>query len=196
MIDDGIVNVLLLYVCDIVDNYKYLGTVLNYNGSYVCNIKALSPVVTKAMFALLLKGRKLSLDVDTVLHLFDTIIKAIQLYNSEVWVYCRMQLIARIPLIFLLMLLLKLNKNTPNVMVYGELGCYPLHLSIKVRMASFGHKIVTSATDKIAVRMYKLLYSMFQTDATISTWLLYVKQTLDYVGLTYIWLAQGMSVTV
>ena len=93
-------------------------------------------------------------------------------------------------------MLLKVNKSTPNVMVFGELGCYPLHLSIKVRMASFGHKIVTSATDKIAVRMYKLLYSMFQTDATISTWLLYVKQTLDYVGLTYIWLAQGMSVTV
>ena len=61
----------------------------------------MSPVVTKAMFALLLKGRKVSLDVDTILHLFDTMIKAIQLYNSEVWVYCKTELIECIQLRFL-----------------------------------------------------------------------------------------------
>ena len=54
--------------------WKYLGTILTYSGSYVPDIKALSAIVTKAMFALLQKGCKLSLDVATMLHLFGDIV--------------------------------------------------------------------------------------------------------------------------
>ena len=98
---------------DVVDNYKYLGTVLNYNGSYVPNIKSLSSVATTVMCALLPKGCKLSLDVDTMLHLFDTMIKPILLYTSEVWGYGNTELIECIQLRFFLMVL-RLNKNKYN----------------------------------------------------------------------------------
>ena len=80
-----------------------MGTVLNCNGSVVPNIKALSAVVTKAMLALLQKGRKLSLDVNTMLHLFHTMIKLILLHSGEVCGYCNTKLIEHIKLGFLRM---------------------------------------------------------------------------------------------
>ena len=38
------------------------------------------------------------------------------------------------------------------------------------------------------------LYITFQTDETVSKWILYIKQNLDDIGLTFIWLDQGTRV--
>jgi hypothetical protein len=39
-------------------------------------------------------------------------------------------------------LLLRLIVSTPNFMVYGELGKYPLEIDIKVRMISYWSKLI------------------------------------------------------
>ena len=110
-------------VIEVTESYKYLGTTFNFNGKFVQNLKSLAAVANKAMFALLQKGRN-KLDIDTMLHLFDAMVVPILLYGCEVWGNSKTEIIERIHLRFC-KILLKLNKCTPSLMVYGELGRYP-----------------------------------------------------------------------
>ena len=64
---------------EVTDQYKYLGLIFNFNGQFT---KA-----KKAMFALLRRGRQLQLPVDIMIHLFDTLVKPILLYGSEIWTH-------------------------------------------------------------------------------------------------------------
>jgi hypothetical protein len=177
---------------EVVEKYTYLGTCMNYNGNCVPNLKALSVLANKAMFAVLQKGKHL--EIDTMLHLFDTMVMPILLYGSEIWGYCNIEIIERVHLRFC-KILLKLQKSTTNVMVYGELGRYPLSLCIKVRMVCFWHKLVNDNSSKLSSTMYKLLYKRYSNNTNVSKWLLFTKNILDNVGLGNVWLDQGQSVS-
>lgn len=170
------------------DSYKYLGITLNYNNSFIPNLKSLSVVANKAMFALLQKGKD-KLDVDTMLHLFDSTVMPILLYGCEIWGDSKIEIIERMHLRFC-KILLKLNKSTPNLMVYGELGRYPLEVYIKTRMVTYWHKLVTNA-NKLSSKMCKLMYSFHCKEDNVSDWLSYIKKILDEVGMSHIWITQG-----
>ena len=64
---------------DILDNYTY------YNGKFKIAVEKLILQVDKAMLSLLCKGRKLNLQTDIMLYLFDSLVKPILLHGSEVW---------------------------------------------------------------------------------------------------------------
>ncbi len=68
---------------EVVDDYTYLGIVFNYNGRFVKAQKRLCNLANNAMFTILKRARKLHLDVDTQLHLFNSIVAPILLYGSE-----------------------------------------------------------------------------------------------------------------
>ena len=72
---------------EIVWEYKYLGILFNYNGSFLKHIKAQSEKAERAMFQLVREGKKLNLEIDTMLHLFDSTVVQILLYGAEVWGY-------------------------------------------------------------------------------------------------------------
>ena len=55
-------------------------------------------------------------------------------------------------------LLLRQKVSTPNFMVYGELGWYPLDIDIKVRMISYWCKLIQGKQSKLSTIQYKLLY--------------------------------------
>jgi hypothetical protein len=55
-------------------------------------------------------------------------------------------------------LLLHVKTSTPNFMVYGELGRYPIDIDIKVRMISYWSKLISGNQSKISSLSYKLLY--------------------------------------
>ena len=56
--------------------------------------------------------------------------------------------------------MLGLKKSTPNCILYGELGRYPINIFIKYRMIAFWQQIVCNRQDKIAAVLYKLLHNM------------------------------------
>ena len=55
------------------------------------------------------------------------------LYGSEIWVFENVSLREKICNKFL-KLLLPVGKTTPSYLLYGELGRYPVHISVKLRM--------------------------------------------------------------
>ena len=112
------------------------------------------------MFALLRRGRQLQLPVDIMIHLFDTLVKPVLLYGSEIWAHERTEILEKLHLRFCKYILL-VNKTTCSNMVYGELGEYPLILSAQTRMIMFWANISQDTEKtKISNLMYKLLYKL------------------------------------
>ena len=142
------------------------------------------------MYEVLKKGRLHNLSVKCQYDLFDKIVKPILLYGCEIWGFSNIELLERVQLKFC-KLLLNLKKSTPNFMVYGELGVYPLSVSVKVRMVNFWSKLVNGKESKLSNTLYRYIYCQNMRNGFQSTWLNFVKNVLDNSGLNNIWLSQG-----
>ena len=81
-------------------------------------------------------------------------------------------------------LLLKVKKSTPDFMIYGELGRYPLEVSIKLRIINYWFKLVTGKPDKLSVILYNFAIAKHDTNIL---WLRHVKSILDNCGWSYVW---------
>ena len=127
------------------------------------------------MFALTTKARKLHLPIDVQLELFDAVVTPVVLYRSEIWCYEGCEILEKLHLQFCT-IILWLKKSTCNVMVYGELGGYPLLIAAKMRILSFRARLITSQETKISCMLYKLLYTMLLSIFYHNKWLMYVKK--------------------
>jgi hypothetical protein len=177
---------------EVVKEIFYLGLIFSVSGSFLSTKKALINKSNKAMYEVLKKGRLHNLSVKGQYDLFDKIVKPILLYGCEIWGFSNIELLERVQLKFC-KLLLNLKKSTPNCMVYGELGVYPLSVSVKVRMVNFGSKLVNGKESKLSntSTLYRYIYCQNMRNGFQSTCLNFVKNVLDNSGLNSIWLSQG-----
>jgi hypothetical protein len=74
-------------------------------------------------------------------------IKPILLYGCEVWVLGKNEVLERVHLKFC-KILLNLKSSTPNYMVDGELGRYPIDIDIKVRTISYWARLLSGKQAK------------------------------------------------
>ena len=90
-------------------------------------------------------------------------------------------------------LLLKVKKSTPNYMIYGEVGEYPLYCSVKSQMINYWINNLCSKNNKLTSLLYTLILSKTYIDPNFSSnWLNCIKAILDDCGLSYIWISQEM----
>ena len=126
---------------DVQDDYNYLGVLFNYNGNFFKARKKLVEQSQKALYSLYSKIRNINIPVDLQLKLFDTLVLPILTYSSEIWGFENKGIIEKIHLQFCKKIL-SVRSSTPNLMVYGELGRFPLDISIKIRMLCFWNKML------------------------------------------------------
>lgn len=125
---------------EIVNEYKYLGILFCKNNSFAATKKYIAGQGTRAAYSLLSKARNMHLPVDLQLELFDKLVKPILLYGCEIWGFGNLDIIERVQLKFLKHVL-KVKSCTPNYIVYGEVGVYPLKIDINARMVSYWGKL-------------------------------------------------------
>ena len=87
------------------------------------------------------------------------------------------------------------NKSSLGSMVYGELGRYPLNIENTSRCILFRARIITGPVSKLSVKMYNLLYKMYNLGIYNSPWLSFVKSTLLSAGFGYVWRDQKIPRT-
>ena len=141
------------------------------------------------MYEVLKKGRLHNLSVKSQYDLFDKIVKPILLYGCEIWGFSNTDNIEKVHLKFC-KLLLNLKKSTPNFMIYGELGIYPMSLYIQLRMVNFWSKMVNGDDNRIAKILYKYVFLKNSDNQFRSDWLKCIKDILDKCGYSNIWLSQ------
>ena len=152
-------------------------------------LKAKQKQVTKAnkaIYEVLKKGRLHNLSIQCQLELFDRIIQPILLYGCEVWGFSNNAIVERVHLKFC-KLLLHLKPSTPDFMIYGELGRYPMDIQIKTRMISYWSNLINGKQTKIAAMLYKLSAITNEEVSGKFKWIEYIKNTLNNCGLSNIW---------
>ena len=126
---------------EIVDSYKYLGIYFLYNGKFTVAINELCTMAERAMYSLYKKSRSLNLPIDIQFNLFDRVVLPIMLYSCEVWGFSNLSPLESLHRKFCKMAL-KLRSSTPNIMIYGETGRFPLEVLIKIRMINYWSRLV------------------------------------------------------
>ena len=174
---------------EIVKEFNYLGLLLTKTGNFKRAITTLADKGTKAMYEILKRGKFHNLSISCQLDLFDKVVKPILLYGCELWGLSNYDIIERVHLKYC-KLLLNLKSSTPNCMIYGELGRYPLYIDIKQRMVSYCIKLITGKQSKICSVVYRLMYHLCNTQNVNFSWLNSVKNILDECGFSYIWETQ------
>ena len=139
--------------------YKYLGVIFNFNGNFKQNITERITLARKSMFGLNAKAARLQLAPDIQLDLFDKMVLPVSMYACEVWGGANINALENFYRDFLKRVL-GLHKTTPNCMVYGEVGKYPIVNLIYSRMISFWIKVSEGKASKLSSLIYKLIYNL------------------------------------
>lgn len=158
-------------------------------GSFYSAKKHLASQGEKAMYNLIRKSRSLMLPVDLQIELFDKMVKPILLYGCEVWGFGNLDILERTVLKFLKSIL-NMKSSTPNFMVYGETGVYPVYIDVYCRVISYWATLIHSPPEKLSFMVYRTAYSLFMySNASLSRfkWFQSVKQILYNCGLSGIW---------
>ena len=90
------------------------------------------------MFAIVTKSRCLSLPLDILFELFDSVVLSVVLYASKIYVFSCIKELEIVQRSFYKKTL-KLSKSTPSVMIYGETGTTPM-------VSHWGHNCIFDAS--------------------------------------------------
>ena len=153
------------------DSYPYLGVIFNYNGNFCTARKKLLDQANKALYALYGKIRNLAIPIDVRLKLFDSLITPIFVYSCEVLGFENKQGIEKMHLQYCKRIL-NLRSSTPNFMVYGEIGRFPVEIVIKLRMATFWNNMLCN-NNKLSSIMYRLMFKLHQSNPIHFKWIQY-----------------------
>ena len=167
-----------------------MGIIFSRIGTYTAAKKQNVNKATKAMYDVLKKGRLHNLSVGCQYDLFDKIVKQILLYGCEIWGFSNLEIIERLHLKFC-KILLGLKKSTPSFMVYGELGTYPMYISVYNRMVNFWANIVNGKVSKLSSILYRFSYGKYLQKQFQSPWITAISNILNNAGLGNIWQMQG-----
>ena len=183
---------------EVVFEYKYLGTLFNFNNKFQKAIKNQYLAANRALFSLIKKCRVLDLPIDIQIDLFNKCVVPILLYGCEVWGYENLQLCDKLQLRFL-KLLLGVKVSTPSCMVYGEVGELPVSLTAKCRMLVYYYKLSLERKSDTTSHKYSCLLFDLCRAITLNNnnmngpndrykfkWLLEIHSLLDSLGLSFI----------
>ena len=81
---------------------------------------------------------------------------------------------------------LGVDRRTPNDLVYGEVGRFPIQINACVHWL----KLIRMEEHRLPLRAYKMLLNLDQRGKT--NWVTTVRKTLYANGLSYVWDNQGV----
>ena len=180
---------------EIVNEYKYLGVLFSSNNSFTTTKKHIAEQGSRAMYSLLRKARNMHLPIDLQIELFNKLVKPVLLYGCEVWGFGNVEVIERVRLKFI-KIILNLKRCTPNHIVYGEVGVYPLKIDIQTRMVSYWSKLLlhenlgTLTTSIYLATKHRFNLSNITSRPRYFQWVYEIKSILDSTGNSEIWNSQ------
>lgn len=147
---------------------------LNFNGKFAITEKCIVEQGRKALFSLQNSTRNLDLYTETKVSLFDTYISSILSYGCEIWGFYNASHVEKLNTDFCKRLLCAGN-NTPNYMVYYELGRYPLIIHSKLRIMKYWiHLLCTE--NLILKSLYDEMCINAENNPNVSSWVTQVKK--------------------
>ena len=140
------------HVIESCESYRYLGMLLSSNGNLSVSMADLSRRGLKAIFKMKSMFKKSDVSFNTMIHLFDHIIKPIMLYGSDIWGHMyinegKLQLKQlykddiELNHIRFLRFLLGVSRKAPNVGIYGETGRFPMAIDALIHTVKYWYRL-------------------------------------------------------
>ena len=172
---------------EVVDSFKYLGTMFYKNGSWNRTQKCLADYASFALHNLNKLFQNITLTDNEKFKLFDCLVGSVLSYSSEVWGFHKAPDVERVHTRFCRNLL-GVKKSTNLSALYCELGRKPLALLRKLRIIRYWIKIIH--TNNLLLRnTYNMLCNDVMNNDTYNgnNWAYNVKMMLDNLGLSLLW---------
>ena len=170
-----------------VNNFKYLGVTFNKSNSFTDGIEELCQHAQRAQTVLDLHFLKhKTVPVSYEIEVFNTLVKPILLYGSEVYGINCVKSLETFYLKFLKRALC-VKRSTNTCMVLAETRQYPLAVDIQLNMVKLWIKILTCDKDQLIWIAYD---SMLKSKVHLSNskcWTRKIQELLFRVGFGYIW---------
>ena len=113
------------------------------------------------MYHVIKRARTLDLSICLQIEPFEKIVKPMILYGCKIWGFGNLDVIERV-LLKVLKMILGMKQSTPNFMVYGETGTYPVSIDICCRMIIFWAKVVSANAVRLSMVMYNIVFSNYK----------------------------------
>jgi hypothetical protein len=176
---------------DVVNKYCYLGYIFSPTASAKIGTTHLVTKGKKALFALNNAFKSIrEMSQDSYFKIFDTKIRPIVTYASEIWGLNRLDTVEKIHLSGC-KTFLGVPTQTPNKMVYGDLGRYPLFVYTYVSAIKYWLKILKMERNRFPFQAYNMLLVVDQQGAPC--WVSLVRNVLCKTGFMYAWMYQGVG---
>ena len=173
---------------EVVNSYKYLGFTITTK---------LSVDISLAEYAGRAKGKVIEIfktlyklghiNIDIFFQLFDAQVKPMLLYAAEIWGMTQYSTIEKVHT-FACKKVLSMSLRTPNSLVYGELGRYPLYIDSAVRSLKYWFKILQLPQERLNHLAY--LRELTEENKTAG-WVNILKNSLETNGFAEVWLNKG-----
>ena len=176
---------------EVVNRYCYLGYTFTTMISPKLGIEHLVVKGKRALMSLVKAFQKYKeISCDTFFKIFDAKIKPILLYSSEIWGMNRLDHIEKVHLLACKRFL-GVPIKTPNKMVYGDLGRYPLFVNSYVNTLRYWFKLLQMDQDRLPRQAYLMLLRL--DEGGRSCWVSKVRSILCETGFELVWLHQGVG---
>ena len=165
------------------DSYKYLGTWLHWKLKFNKAMSYQSDSASKAMFTLLNKLRVLKIiDVQVALKLFNSMVKPILLYNSEIWgLYVGESSTIERQCLKFYKHILGVAQFSVNVAIYWELGLFPIGYDFKLRAMEYLFHLMFQQSSQLLNDALQLSISLAEND--LNSWFHQIIAYISSLGL-------------
>ena len=175
----------------ITNSYCYLGIEMSNTGSFVKAVDVMYKKALKALFSVYssLDVRADLKSIPIFLKLFDSLVKPVLLYGSEIWgssIISGNNPINKFTNKFY-RTLLGVPRNTSNVGIHAELGRFPIHVNAHQSMVRYWFRLITLPMDRLAAHCY---WSLFDNSNITDPWLNSMSRIINSTGQYYVWSQQ------
>ena len=177
-------------ILEVVNEYKYLG--YNFTTKMSSNV---------AMVELASRGKAAAAQISKMLKrlnyvvpdlffkIFEGQVQPILLYASEVWGLNNCNVIETVRL-YSMKQFMNVHVKTPNVMIYGDTGRYPLSVNATIRLVKYWLKILRMDEERLPKRIYRMLIKNIDHS---NNWEHKVRTLLRESNLEYFWVRQEVQ---
>ena len=174
-----------------VSSYKYMGLFITPKLIWSFAKNTLASQARKSIISMLkLQNSVGYFEYSELFKLFDTMIKPIILYGSEIWGFEVSNTIENVQDNFCKRFL-KLPKNTFHEMARGECGRYPLYVDYYCRCIRYWIKLTRMSPVRFLNKCYKMLKNLDENGR--NTWASKVRELLFRNGFGYVWIVEDVG---
>ena len=181
-----------------VREYKYLGTLFTVSGTFTKTTEDLYSRGLKAFFKLRRQIAQSSIKCSTYAHLFDTMVKPVLLYGSEIWAPCAitarklksnkqfnieesyMKLHVEKLNSLLCRTMLGVNAKTTKMALYSETGRYPLYIDALVNSVNYLKRLESRNCSNLLIESLQCNKEM--AEQNVSCWFSNLQRIMDVIN--------------